>query len=346
MKFHQIILKTGVVVTALYVFVSATLYGQYKSQYPDIPIVDVHTHPGSVGDAANFIKVSDAIKQKYGSNLAFWIALTDPGKEVAGEMKEAADNRLLFTVSQMRPHKGLTITAEEVIAKIRDDGYIGMKFWFGPPYRVLKDGEEGITRIDDPRYAEFFASLEKANVLMTSLHIADPNGPFDNRTEWLKDPVFYWQQIRAFENVTAKYPDLTIVAAHGVWLVCQDAQIDFLRYMLSTYPNLYLDLAATFQYMSLLNRDNLRDFFIEYQDRILYGTDGSRVGDNAIDYFAGSYANSFEILETDHEVPRGFFGNQSDQPIKGLDLPREVLEKIYYKNAMKLYPGLKETMGL
>lgn len=32
--------------------------------------------------------------------------------------------------------------------------------------------------------------------------------------------------------------------------------------------------------------------------------------------------------------------------MKGLDLPREVLEKIYYKNAVKLYPGLKEAMGL
>ena len=341
----MITLKTAVFLISLSFFVSGSLYGQYKSQYPDIPIVDVHVHPGSVGDAANLVKVSEAIKQKHGSNLAFWIALTDPGKEVAEQMKEAGNNRFLFAASQMRPHKGLTITAEEVVAKVRNDGYVGLKFWFGPPYRVLQDGEEGITKIDDLRYEEFFASLEKANILVTSLHIADPNGPFNNRTDWLKDPVYYWQQIRAFENVVAKYPDLTIIAAHGAWLVCQDAQVDYLRYMLSTYPNLYLDLAATFQYMSLVNRDNLRDLYIEYQDRILFGTDGGRVADNAIDYFAGRYANSFEILETDHELGSGFFGNQSDQPIKGLDLPGEVLEKIYYKNALKLYPGLKEAMG-
>ncbi|MCL2622726.1 MAG: amidohydrolase [Planctomycetaceae bacterium] len=340
MRSQKIILKSGVVLTILSFIFSGLLYGQYESQYPDIPIVDVHVHPGNTGDVANFVKVSEAVKQKHGSNLAFWIALSDPGKKDAEKMKEVGNNRFLFTASLMSPHKGLTMTAEQVIAKVRNDGYIGLKLWFGPAYRVLKDGEEGITQIDDPRLEEFFASLEKANVLMASLHIADPNGPFGNRTDWVKDPVYYWQQIRAFENVVAKYPDLTIVAAHGSWLVCQDAQIDYLRYLLSTYPNLYFDTAAVFQYMSLVNRDNLRDFYIEYQDRILYGTDGGRIADHAIDDYVRRYANTFEIFETDHELANGFFGNQGDQPIRGLNLPREVLEKIYYKNALKLYPGL------
>jgi len=322
---------------------SGTLYAQYKSKYPDIPIVDVHVHPGNVGDAANFIKVSESLKEKHGSNLAFWIALSDPGKENAEQMRAAANNRMLFTASQMGPHRGLTMTAEQVIAKVRDDGYIGLKFWFGPPYRVLKEDEEGITRIDDPRYEEFFATLEKANILITSLHIADPNGPFGDRTDWLKDPVYYWEQIRAFENVVAKYPDLTIIAAHGVWLVCQDAQIDYLRYMLKTYPNLYFDVSATFQYMPLVNRENLRELYIEYQDRILYGTDGGRVVDNAVNSTTDRYAKSFAILETDEIVAGDFFGNK---PIRGLNLPRKVLEKIYYMNALKLYPGLKEAMGL
>ena len=324
--------------------VLGVLFGQYQSKYPDIPIVDVHIHPGGVGDASNFIKVSETLKQKYGSNLAFWIGLSNPNESIA-EVKAACNNCMLFAVSEMRPHKGLTVTADEVIAKVRE-GYVGLKFWFGAPYRVLKEGEQGITKIDDPAYERFFASLERGNVLLTSLHIADPNGPFDARQEWMSDPVYYWEQIRAFENVVAKYPKLTIIAAHGAWLVCQDAQIDYLRYMFTAYPNLYIDLSATFQYMSLLNPDNLRDFIIEYQDRILYGTDGGRVADNAIQNLADRYANTFAILETDLLVEAGFFGNAGGKPIQGLNLPREVLEKIYYKNALKLYPGLKKAMGL
>ena len=337
------ILKMSLLWVTLGFLASGTLHAQYKSKYPDIPIVDVHVHPGGTGDAVNFVKVSESLKENHGSNLAFWVALTDPGKPVAEQMKAAAENRMIFAASQMRPHKGLTITADEVIAKVRDDGYVGLKFWFGPPYRVLKEDEEGITRIDDPRFAEFFASLEKAKVLMASLHIADPNGPFGRRTDWLKDPVDYWEQIRAFENVVAKYPDLDIIAAHGVWLVCQDAQIDYLRYMLKTYPNLHFDISATFQYMPLVNRENLRDLYIEYQDRILYGTDGGRIADNAVRYFTDRYAKTFAILETDEIVDGDFFGNQ---PVRGLDLPKDVLEKIYYKNAIKLYPGLKEAMRI
>ena len=333
-----------VCILAAFYFVSLTvLLGQYKSKYPDIPIVDVHIHPNSVRDASNFIKISASLKEKHGYNLAFWVALTDPGKATVDSIITAAHKRMLFTASQMSPARGLTITAEQVIDKIQHDGYIGMKFWYGPPYRTLRDGQEGITRIDDPRFAEFFAKLEKANVLMTSLHIADPNQVFGNRGEWLTDPVYYWEQIRAFENVVAKYPNLTIVAAHAAWLVCQDAQLDFLRYMLTRYPNLYLDIAATCQYMPLVHIENLRDIYIEFQDRLLFGTDGGRVNDEQIDYFTERYANFFAILETDRIVPTGFFGTN---PTQGLNLPREVLEKIYYKNALKLYPGLKEAMGL
>jgi len=339
------IVKLVICLAALSVAASGLLLGQqglqYTSQYPDIPIVDVHIHPGGVNDVANFVKVSEAIKQRHGSNLAFWIGLGDPG-EAAEEMKRVCNNRILFAVSDMRPHRGLTITADEVIAKVRN-GYVGFKFWFGPAYRVLQEGEEGITRINDPRFADFFAALEREKILMASLHIADPNGPFDDRQQWLADPVYYWEQIRAFENVVAKYPNLPIVAAHGAWLVCQDAQLDYLRYMFSTYPNLYVDVSATFQYMPLVNSDNLRDLYIEYQDRFLYGTDGGRVADNAIDSTTRRYANTFAILETDQTVAGDFFGNAT---IKGLNLPREVLEKIYYKNALKLYPGLKEAMGL
>ena len=331
-----------IIILSMLIFVAVSvLFAQYRSKYPDIPIVDVHIHPTGVNDVANFVKVSGAIKQKYDWNLAFWVGLSKPNESVA-EVKAACNNRILFAVSEMRPHKGLQVTSEEVIAKVRD-GYVGLKFWFGAPYRVLKEDEEGITRIDDPRFEKFFASLERGNVLMTSLHIADPNGPFGDRQDWMADPIYFWNQIRAFENVVAKYPKLTIVAAHGAWLVCQDAQIDYLRYMLSTYPNLYLDLSATFQYMPLVNHENLRDFYIEYQDRLLYGTDGGRIADNAIDLFADRYAKTFAILETEEIINGDFFGNK---PIQGLNLPREVLEKIYYRNALKLYPGMKEAMGL
>ena len=111
--------------------------------------------------------------------------------------------------------------------------------------------------------------------------------------------------------------------------------------MFSTYPNLYVDLAATDQYYNLVDRDNLRDLFIEYSERILFGTDIGAYDKSSITNNIERYSRSFQILETKELVKSGFFGSN---PITGLDLPKEVLENIYYKNAMKLYPGLTERM--
>lgn len=312
----------------------------YKTKYPGIPIVDVHVHASTVGDINNYLKVSDTIKQKYGANLVFFVGLSEYDNPIA-EMKAASNNRFIFAASEMHPHKGLIKTPEEIVS-VMQDRFIGLKFWFGDPSRVIDEGEAGIDKIDDPRLDHFFTTMECNNVLMTSLHIADPNEPFGVRQNWMKDPVYYWEQIRAFENIVAKYHKLIIVAAHMAWCICQDAQVDYLRYMLSKYPNLYLDTSAIYQYFPLLNHDNLRDFFIEYQDRILYGSDFGRFQESGIQSTADRFAVHFAIHESDQMVDGGFIQGQ----VKGLKLPKEVLEKIYYKNAMKLYPSLKEVMGI
>jgi predicted TIM-barrel fold metal-dependent hydrolase len=141
--------------------------------------------------------------------------------------------------------------------------------------------------------------------------------------------------------VLTKHPNLKVVAAHCSWLICQDAQIDYLRFCLTTFPNLNIDLAATFQYFNMVNYDNLRDFMIEYADRILFGTDiGRWETKEETKNMVKAYNNCFRIMETDDMVEGSFFGNE---PIKGLNLPREVLEKIYYKNAIRLYPKLSES---
>ena len=337
-------MKKSIFLLALNFIAFGAVFGQYRSQYPDIPIIDVHVHASRVNDVSNYLKISEVIKQKYGSNLAYWIGFANLNEPVA-EAKAASKNRFLFAVSEMRPHKGLTLTAEEAITKVRE-GFVGVKFWFGQPARALAEGERGIRIIDDIRFADFFAGLERGNVMLTSLHIADRNEPFGDgkRLGYMTDPIEFWAHIKAFENILIKYPKLTVIAAHGSWLMMQDAQIDYLRYLLSTYPQLYIDLSATFQYQHFVNYANIRDFYIEYQDRILYGTDGGRIADEKeVNRIADRYANTFAILETDRTVTGGFFG---DKPIKGLNLPKEVLEKIYYKNALKLYPGLKVATGL
>ena len=316
---------------------------QYKSKYPDIPIVDVHVHINSGDAVTNYLKISEDVKSQYGSNLAYFVGF-DQANESIADLKALSKNRFVFS-AYATVRTGWFDNSSELIEQIKNGGYTGLKFWFGPPYRRYRDGEEQvITRMDDPRLAPYFEKFEKANVLFTSLHLSDPNGPFDNRQIWLADPVLYWNEIRAFENVVAKYPNLTIVAAHCAWIFCQDAQLDFMRYMFSNYPNFYVDISATFQYWPLVNYDNLRDIFIEYKDRFIFGSDfGGRI-ENKVEAFASNLA----LLETDLMIPGDITGVARDNGliVKGLNLPKEILEYIYYKNAVKLYPGLKELMGL
>ncbi|MCI1779640.1 MAG: amidohydrolase [Bacteroidales bacterium] len=306
----------------------------YISRYPDIPIIDAHTHAsGKYSTVRNYLKISSIIKKEYHSDLACWIDLDKWENPITSvdSVETAADGRILCSFGDYDVH----IYNRRDIAEKKKEGYIGCKFWFGPYYRRMTDSSHLIKNIDDPRLSSMFRAMEKEHMPMTSLHIADPNGPFSRRGEWCADPVFFWGQIRSLENIVKKYPRLTFVIAHGAWLNNQDAQLDYMRYLLDTYPNLYIDIAATFQYYYLLDRKNLRDFMIEYSDRIIYGTDVSDEGDNDPEGIAARYARTFRILETADTVIGGGFFNGPD--IKGLALPRAVLEKIYYKNVLRIY---------
>jgi predicted TIM-barrel fold metal-dependent hydrolase len=104
---------------------------------------------------------------------------------------------------------------------------------------------------------------------------------------------------------------------------------------LDQFPNLYLEIASR---ISELGRQpySARRFVIRYQDRILFGTDGPWPEERLRLYW--------RFLETEDEYfpysekpfpPQGFWN------IYGINLPDDVLRKIYYQNAIGLIPGLK-----
>ena len=91
------------------------------------------------------------------------------------------------------------------------------------------------------------------------------------------------------------------------------------------------------------NHKKVYDFFIKYQDRILYGSD-LEVDDKT---------DSLKAFQTAHETWLGhwkFFTSDStltDPDVtgsfKGLHLPKEVVDKLYFNNAQKWLPGLKKN---
>lgn len=321
-------------------FVPVFGYTQFVTKYPEVPRIDVHTHVGSdsVG-LQNLLMLREAMLATTQVDLAMILNLND--EQAIDTIVSRTHGRVLTSISDYAPNRGLTHKPKDIPLAL-EKGHFGYKIWHGPYKRVLKEGEDGIKYFDDLAHEPVFRAMETSGFPGASIHIADPNGPHWDRGKWAPDPVEYWRQIVSVERVLRRHPNLTLVIAHCSWLICQDAQIDYLRYLLSTYPNLHVDVAATFQYFYLVNYDNLRAFLMEYSDRILYGTDVSTVhkSEDIPDYI-DRYSRTFRILETDGIVEGGFFGMN---PVKGMALPKEVLEKIYYKNAVRLYPGLRQKM--
>jgi len=338
--------KHAAVIIVLLSVLAFTLFGyaQEKTDYSDIPRIDVHTHIGGNGQGiANFLEMRKILLRNYNADLAVWIDLGNSENPIPdlGKSLEVSNGRVLTCISDYSAHDGLDNPPKD-LHKWLEKGYAGYKIWAGPYYRKLKEGEEGFRYLDNMVHEPTFSEMERIGMVAASIHIADPNGSFGNRSKWLADPVEYWKEITAWRRVLERHPGLVAVVAHGDWLVCQDAQLDYLRNMLATFPNLNVDLAATFQYFHLVDRENLRTFMIEWADRILYGTDiGSFENPEEAKERVEQYNRTFRILETGEIVEGGFFG-MSDT--RGLALPREVLEKIYYKNAIRIYPHLKEQL--
>jgi predicted TIM-barrel fold metal-dependent hydrolase len=137
------------------------------------------------------------------------------------------------------------------------------------------------------------------------------------------------------ENVLRKHPNTIIIGCHMGW---NSDNLAYASYLLDTYPNYYLDLSTT---LSELGRQpyTARRFFIKYQDRILFGTDGGAMFGQKGWTVEKFYRAHFEFLETENEYidyPMQGAINQGSWKIYGINLPNEVLEKIYYKNAEKL----------
>jgi uncharacterized protein len=204
--------------------------------------------------------------------------------------------------------------------------------------------------VDDPRIDPLWAKAGELGIPIL-WHMGDPAPMFQpiNRfneryvelgrfPEW----SFYGSRFpsretihKGRENVLRKHPNTIIIGCHMGW---NSDNLEYAAYLLDTYPNYYLDMSTT---LSELGRQpyTARKFFIKYQDRILFGTDGGSLFGVKGWTVAKFYRAHFEFLETENEYidyPMQGAINQGSWKIYGINLPDEVLEKIYYKNAEKL----------
>jgi predicted TIM-barrel fold metal-dependent hydrolase len=147
----------------------------------------------------------------------------------------------------------------------------------------------------------------------------------------------YEDQINARDNLLAKHPDLKFIGCH---LGSLEWNVDSLAKRLDKFPNMAVDMSARIchlQYQSAQNRKRVRDFCIKYQDRLLYGTDTGDSGNSDPVAFRKNihetWLDDWKYLSTDDEMTSDKFRGK----FTGLMLPKEVVDKIYSKNAIEWY---------
>ncbi len=213
-----------------------------------------------------------------------------------------------------------------------------------------KDTSGKVIPVDDPRLDPLWAKAGELGVPIL-WHMGDPAAMFlpidrfnERYSELRRFPEwsYYGPQfpsretiMKGRENVLRKHPNTIFIGCHMGWNV---DDLEYAGYLLDTYPNYYLDMSTT---LSELGRQpyTTRKFFIKYQDRIVFGTDGGSlygVKGWTVEKF---YQAHWEFLETDNEYidyPMQGAINQGNWKIYGIHLPDTVLQKIYYKNAAKI----------
>jgi predicted TIM-barrel fold metal-dependent hydrolase len=205
----------------------------------------------------------------------------------------------------------------------------------------VKDKSGKLVAIDDPRMGPVWEECGRLKIPV-AIHSTDPEAfftPTDKNNERYEELMhnpswsFYGPGIpdkqtllEQRNHVFAKHPNTTFVALHVAnW----PENLDVVSNWLKKYPNMYVEFGAR---QAELGREPRRaaQFFEEFQDRILFGTDAEPVPE--------MYANYFRWLETSDEYfPYWGYPGQGRWMIYGMALPDKILEKVYHGNAEKIF---------
>ena len=161
-----------------------------------------------------------------------------------------------------------------------------------------------------------------------ALHVADP--PEDH---YYNENFMKAQQDA--ERVIHNNPQTNFIMAHGFYLTNRDADIDTLRKFFDRNPNLYVDIVCSKWWDAPRPSYNkLRRLLIDYKDRFLFGTD----------FKVTRHAPAFRFLREKLETAKPLTFGMNGGPGPGLALPLDVLNHIYYWNAARIIPGVRQAL--
>jgi hypothetical protein len=336
-------------------------------RYADIPRIDVHVHvPPALAEYAVQIFAQYGVR----------IALNASGGHPHGGGLERSAAAAERTHGALRPYCYLDYArveepdfadyARRSLDACRALGAVGLKVYKALGLGItLSDGS--LLAVDDPRLDPVFERAGELG-LPVLIHSGDPRAFFqpptpdnerydelsahpswsfwgerpDGRGRWPS-----WEEVLdQFERRVARHPNTVFVGAH---FGNAPEDPDRVSRMLDQYPNLVIETAARIPEIGRHPPARMREFFLRYRDRIMFGTDfqlgsdGSLVLGSAgrnpdpperIPVFYEAHFRYFETADRDFPHPTPIQGNWT---IDGIDLPHEVLEFLYWRNAARVF---------
>jgi uncharacterized protein len=322
------------------------------------PFIDVHNHQFEMSKKE---KVTELVGEMDQLNMKILVNLS--GRGFTGN--ETESNNTLYgqieNTSKNFPNRFVVFTnvdfskiseagwTEKAVAILADDvknhGARGLKVYKGLGFNVKDNGK--LVPVNDPRIDPIWAKCGELGIPVI-IHTADPapfwqpmNG-FNER--WLelkthagrkrdasKGDFTFEQLMEQQHDVFKKHPTTTFINAHMGWYPNDLNKLDSL---MEVFPNMYAEIGAVIAELGRQPRA-AKKFFEKRQDRILFGKDS---------YVPEEYATYFRVLETEDEYFPYHKKYHAFWRMYGLGLSDEVLKKVYYKNAIKIIPGIDASL--
>ena len=312
------------------------------------PVADIHTHGTSA-----FVSNPERVKQMDALNLRVLVDLsggTDPAvikQKVDAIRNSPYPDRFRVFANVNWEGAGGPGWKEKAMADLEQsvkNGAIGLKVFKELGLRNRK-ADGSLLAVDDPDLDPIWDLAGKLNIPVI-IHTAEPQeffSPLDYHNErWLELNVFPDRfrppsQYPTFEalmhqrdHMFAKHPNTRFIGAHMAWYA---NDLKRAAHLLDTLPNVSLETAAVLYEFGRQPRAT-REFFEKYQDRIMFGKDT---------YEPSEYPFYWRVFETKDEYFDYYRDYHAFWKLYGMDLPDVVLKKLYYKNALKVEPGLPQT---
>lgn len=330
---------------------STLVVPEHPIQRAKYPFIDVHNHQFNMPtqDLRRLIEEMDKL------NMAVMVNLSGRGRGTAEHLEKSLEN-----VKANQPKRFIVFTNMDfsaiddpewqarMLKQLEEDvkrGANGLKIYKSLGMNT-RDSQGNRVRIDDTRIDPIWAKCGELGIPVL-IHSADPKSFWDpmdkNNERWLElkthpnrkrddDNPASWEKIISEQhNIFRKHPKTKFINAHLGWY---GNNLKKLGELMDEFPNMYTEIGAVIAELGRQPRV-AREFLIKYQDRVMFGKDS---------WVPEEYTTYFRVLETADDYFPYHKRYHAFWRMYGLDLPDEVLKKIYYKTALKVIPNIDSSL--